>query len=803
MEVSNIYITTFIQSLEVHREKLAESLLTTSGSKELSDMLELSLDAAKNIGHTAFQDLIDSQVKETEPSTADNKKNLSNYFVCFDWVEAAKSFKLLLRDVLIQHQKSDLLFRLGNVEEAQLIAQKKSSLVVIDKAISFLSKYYSQGVKKLISDESKISDHVLQYDLQNNPWPIYHGQIKLIEKQVEEILSSNNRLNKVAIIFQEIEESIANTPRVCEKEFNQFMEKAKMASSYVENNIDEKPRAVASFLEDLDGEIKLQDHLNVFNESLRERLEKIGDALTFPVGSREGIVLQNEIDFKGKIKDWLDTEILPLMYELWEYTENLEGNLKMALINVQNRASILSKGDKESKVIQGEREVATQPLENYILRAKDWISKIDLLSNQMDVRMAKDFNFKNVYKNPDKFLPISIQSTIGNLDLGQNEVVTFLSTQYQRGKNFISRIKKDVEREEKLSFSEKVVRAINSQETKVEYGQYASIFLTKGYIGESFWIGREKHLAHFEESLAAWKNGFRGNTLVTGRRLSGKSLFGEKIANQHFPKNTIRVTPNSLIRVKGRKFITTYELAPALEFIRQHSDDTQSLVWIDDLELWASQEILLGKNTRALIDFIDNTPKHLFFMVAMSNWLKVHLNTVYKLNSAFQAEINLDKMNQKEIAKAILIRHGATHKTLVDKEGDEISAQAFQKRISKINKQAKSNIGDALNLWISSVEDVEEDKIGLKPLQNYSLPDFLTPDSAVLLSTMMLQKVTSDYRLRRIFGSPFDKNYRKNLQRLLKLKIVIRNLDGSLVINEVIANELEQLLERKKYLFSN
>ena len=89
MEVSNIYITTFIQSIEVHREKLAEALATSSGAKEIAAMLDLSLDAVKNIGHTAFQDITDSQKLEEELSIADLKKNLSNYFVCFDWVSCA------------------------------------------------------------------------------------------------------------------------------------------------------------------------------------------------------------------------------------------------------------------------------------------------------------------------------------------------------------------------------------------------------------------------------------------------------------------------------------------------------------------------------------------------------------------------------------------------------------------------------------------------------------------------------------------------------------------------------------------
>jgi len=800
MEVSNIYITTFIQSIEVHRVKLEEAFLDNSGVKELTAMLELSLDAVKNIGHTAYEELQVSLEDDQNSDTEKIKNDLSNYFVCFDWVEAAKSFKLLLRDVLIQHNKSEHLFRLGQVQEVEWKLQRQKSMSVIDEAIVFLRDYYSNGVRSLLNDEKKFASHLLEYSLQNNPWPVYHGQFKLIDKQVRDIVQGNKELIRVSGIFHNIRKQILETAKICEKEFNQFLEKAKQASTYVDNNIDEKPGAVASFLEDLESEIKLPDHLNTFNSELQDNLEGVHGDIKIPVGSRGGVILQNEIDFKVKIKDWLETEILPLLYEVWEYTENLEGNLKMALVNIQNRAGILAKGDKESKAIQGENKKATQPIDSYLHRSKDWIQKIDALSKQIDERMQAHFNFKDIFSDPEDFLPVSMQSTIGNLQLGQNEIVQYFNNLFRRASNFIQRIRRDVEKEEKLSLSEKVVRAIEAKETNIAYGQYASIFLTKGYIGESFWVGRKEHLTHLEETLETWKAGFRGGILITGRRLAGKSLFGEKVANQHFLKNTIRLAPNSLVRVNGRKFSSTEDLIPTLEFIRQHNDGTPSLVWIDDLELWCSEQVLLGKNVRELIDFIDTAPKHLFFMVAMSSWLKVHLDNLYKLSAAFQAEINLDKMDQAEIAKAILIRHGATHKVLVDRDGIEISAPAYQKRVARIHKQAKANIGDALNLWIANVEDGEEEKIGLKPMQSFSLPDFISPDSAVILSTILLQKTTSDYRLRRIFGSPFGKSYRKNLQRMIKLKIVIRNLDGTLTINENIANELVQILERKKYL---
>ena len=67
-----------------------------------------------------------------------------------------------------------------------------------------------------------------------------------------------------------------------------------------------------------------------------------------------------------------------------------------------------------------------------------------------------------------------------------------------------------------------------------------------------------------------WKKGYRGAMLIVGERLSGKSLFGEVIANKYFSKNIIRLLPNTKMKTGGRKWTTTYDLKQALDFIKKN-----------------------------------------------------------------------------------------------------------------------------------------------------------------------------------------------------------------------------------------
>ena len=63
-----------------------------------------------------------------------------------------------------------------------------------------------------------------------------------------------------------------------------------------------------------------------------------------------------------------------------------------------------------------------------------------------------------------------------------------------------------------------------------------------------------------------------------------------------------------------------------------------------------------------------------------------------------------------------------------------------------------------------------------------------------------MEKRTNEYRLRKLFGSPFKEKYQHLIQRLISVGMLTRHMDGWLEINEFAVNEVGKLLERKQYL---
>jgi hypothetical protein len=266
----------------------------------------------------------------------------------------------------------------------------------------------------------------------------------------------------------------------------------------------------------------------------------------------------------------------------------------------------------------------------------------------------------------------------------------------------------------------------------------------------------------------------------------------------------IRLSPKTIVHCNGRKHQTTFDLGAALDFVKRYNyKSLRLMIWIDDLETWADADNLITENVRKLKKFIDNYSNQIFVMVSISNWAKAHLNSVYDIDRMFQANFNLDRMNIEEIQRAILIRHGATHRTLVDNNLEEVKRKQLIKMVQKVSRAGEGNIGEVLNLWALSIQLLDEEQVQFSFPQTYAMPDFINPDIGIVLSTIMMEKRTNEYRLRKQFGKAFEEKYKSIVQRLISVGLLVRYIDNYLEVNEIVVNEVGRLLEEGKYIVFN
>ncbi|MEL6124576.1 MAG: hypothetical protein AAFR14_12755, partial [Bacteroidota bacterium] len=367
--------------------------------------------------------------------------------------------------------------------------------------------------------------------------------------------------------------------------------------------------------------------------------------------------------------------------------------------------------------------------------------------------------------------------------------------------SYLKELKGRLLKEESLSKADKIVRYTKSRQITTNRHHYDSIFRAPGFIGDSFCVGRQSELDQIADSISSWNAGFRGSAILHGIRHSGKTLLGELISHRYFIRSSISVKPTIPVNIDGRREAFGYDLNKALQFIKKHSLNKRYLVWIDDIESWGSDDHTLGYNLRSLVRYVDELSGRLFFLVSINTWSLSHWNKVVALDQVFQSQIECAPMSTSDVRQAILIRHGATHKKLVSDTGQEVTSPQFSRMIQRVHSMAGGIIGDALHLWANGTNGhEEEDKVTFEKPASYGLPDFLTPDQAILLRSILYQRTTSEYRLSKVFGPVFKERYSALVHRFLLTGILVRRLDGMIEIAPGIVNDIARLLSSHQYI---
>lgn len=747
--------------------------------------------------------VLGDETAETLANSEDLEKEAAYYFELllthYNFIPQLKRFIILWRDILFESQKAQILLLDNKISPTQFEKYKKKAKVSVDAAAEILTDYIAQQTA-LLTEKSNKKKILTNWEKQNFPWLVYKKQLLALAEQSIDLNEKYNILEINSKGFKQIHSLIRDNISICKSSVTEKEILVQKVIDFIDENLDLKLGKVANFVKNTELQIRHQEFQTRFSNAFQEQLSVLGDKIAVPVGTEDGMIAVKEVAFRKDARFWIESEILPLLYEAWEIMEYISDSLKMALVNIHNRTTLLSNEEKEGKVKSIEKAELIAPLNLFLEKTGVWAFDLEKLFRLINMRLNNAFVLSSVYNLDENFLSVRLQSTINQFRFKQNRLFTQAETFFNRLTGRIQDFRTTVEQEGALSTSEKVVRYIETHKPTGENHDYSSIFLTKGYIGESFWVERKLRMEHVETIIEQWRKGFRGSILLHGKRFSGKSLFGEMVALRYFRNSFIRLTPNGIINIEGRKLQIDGDLAEALDFVIKHSVKDKNLIWIDDLELWTSNKFSISENVKVVKRYIDNHSNRVFFMVSMSNWLKAHLNKIYQIDKVFQTAFSLDKMNLEEIQRAIIIRHGATHKTLLNTKGEIMTPKEFSKLATKISRLANGNIGEALNLWALCTEKVDEEKVKHEFKPGTMMPNFINPDIAIVLSAVMMEKRTNEYRLRKLFGQPFNDKYRNIVQRLISIGLLSRHIDSQLEINELVVNEVGRLLAEEDYL---
>lgn len=713
---------------------------------------------------------------------------LANYYL----PEIQKELMILLRDCHFSMQKAQIFWRESLVSEEKLEKLVESCAQTMRKALADAGSSLELRENEIEKLGKAGKKELNKLRLQKNPWPSYREQLLQLHKQVQELDANTTRLAKVGELLREIGVQTHQMLAGCEEEMEKLdrvLEAALVWLASAQQGNDFK--AFQAQLEALLDRLQLEPLMQIFDHSTDQNVLFLPGKTSFAISHRGGYLVEKEVNFQMRVSAWMKSELFPQLYECWELTEGIHNQVKMSLANLQT-SKTGENVERAEQTWQDWRRKIEQ------LVAAIHLAKTDLGRHSATVsqRLEKQFKVSAAFNPHGYFLSVASESPY-QMEYRNDRLLNRL---LRWSKEVVGQVKRRIklaEQEEALSLGEKIARYLNAKSTQSETQAYCSIFLTKGFVSASFTVGRKEEMRRVEEVLENWKRGSRGSVLIAGQRLSGKSLFGEMLADRFFAEDVLKLQAGQALDFLGHRLEASNDLGKALAFAAAHAPNQRYLIWIDDLETWWDEQHPMNANFRKLCSFLNQPELPFFVVVSVGNAAMSVLNMRSALEQNFQAIVCMDEMPLEEIQEAIRIRHRATHKRLVHPSGEALKPNELGKFIKLIYKLSQGNIGEALAIWSAFVSYVSEQDITLQAKGRLGLPDFLEHNSGILLAAMMQHKGLHESKLTALFGPEFEQMFGHSLHRLLALGLVSRQEDGFLEPNSLVVHSLGLLLEEK------
>lgn len=714
-------------------------------------------------------------------------------FIVYEWLEDAKSFLILLRNVFFEEKRAQLMVYEGRLTEEAFGRLKAASREQTEASSEALITLLREGPSRTL----QMAEKRKRWNLQRSPWPVYQTQLGQLRSQINSLSEQAADLFLTADIYLRVQELFRGT-------FSQYLSYLRELTVKLEAalkpdlTVDGDPSA-ASLLRVIShhsGRAPEPDTAAEFIERLEALTKGLPGNRDFVAEADGGVLLHRDLNVQRATTNWLESELMSELQDFYLRRGQIESRLQIAIQTGENRLEL---SNEEAKAL------ATQDIPQTVAQLTRNLGRsveaIEALEKEVTFHLDAELHASEAYR-PD-FLHLDMQQTLSQYRRYQVSGFRQLQAWGKRQWRALNNLNQESRREEQLGFSERIVRLVRSRTVDPENVQYTSMFLTTGYTGESFRVGREAELSRIKTMVENWRLGYRGAVLITGHRMSGKTFFGELIAHRHFSNNFITLTPGNRIDLGGRILEPTRDLKAAVEFVVRQCARKPMMIWIDDLSNWRDEETPLVSDALSLLETIDYNAGNFFFVVSVSTELHAQLQQYTDIDRHFQAIIPMAKMSLEDIQQAIHIRHGATQLQLLDKEGEALDTDQVNRLITPVYRSSRGHIGNALRQWAYAIEPSGQDSVSFTGVPPYAFPEEISQDSGLLLRAVLVDRVTNEYHLRKQFGPLFRVRFQPLVQRMLNLGILMRNPSGALEINPALVTDVEILLERKDFVLSD
>lgn len=738
------------------------------------------------------------QALEAGTTLQDDENTARAYVLRLEWPQVQKDFMILLRDVGVNYVKAQAM---GSASIEHLMDRNRSAV----RAAAQKSRMYVDDRLEATSYDPKAKQqHMQEWSILNDSWPIVNKQLGVLVDQINQLQEQQDHVQSLTQSLSKVRQYIESYISEAERVMVDNDESIATADMSITENINEgKYSKIAQVLEQIGDNRDERPRFALLNAKIDEVVKTIPSKQSYPISTKGSEVLVRDGDIGREAKQWLEAEAYPLVYEVDDIVRDSDNDRNMAIMNLRNRASLMAKRSEDGEPIDTNDTLLASTIETYREKGVKHREEMDEIKSELLARVHRSTDIKRFFDPNENLLDVSIESSIKNIGFRQSQLYIKARDWVKERYSVVSDLITNIEDENSLSTSEKVSRKIQQLNNPDRSRSYANIFLTKGYIGESFVVGRDAEIDRVRATYTAWQKGYRGTVLLSGHRKSGRTLMAQMIATTLFPKRTISLVPGLPFKVAGRSFTSTNDLEEALTQMVKYGLRERYCVLLDNIELWHDEQHTLSTNMRSLLKVLDSHSDKIFFVVTTTHWVSNHLEQHLDWQSAFQLIVNLDRLDHDDVADAILVRHSATHKSLIDTTtGEKVTAFRFRRRCRQLHRRSQGVIGETLSLWANTIYDHDSDKdeVYQEVGKHHQLPEIVDNNTGPVLKTLLLYRKINEYQMMKVLGTAFNTRYRPVLRRLTQMGLLARKVDGRLHIKSHIVNEVARQLDDNQWI---
>ncbi len=315
---------------------------------------------------------------------------------------------------------------------------------------------------------------------------------------------------------------------------------------------------------------------------------------------------------------------------------------------------------------------------------------------------------------------------------------------------------------------------INDEVSETLPFYYHQLFTGKHFSDTQSVKNRKHEIEETKKAISRIKSGISGGILVLGESLSGKSFLASHIAHHLLSDRTIYRIKLQRNKKKGSQFLTkAFQNATGIQKgipTIMTKVPSHSIFIIEDLEKWW----LNAQNGDQLINEISrilNTYGSSHYFVLTANLYAYRLiKDQTHIGENIVGSILLNPLSNIEIRDVIEGRHLLGGMTYVYRNVPE-NFLSKSKQVTLLNKfytLSKGNVGLALRLWISSIENVDENKIEISPASRLEFPVLPNEIWQSLIYQFQVHQQLYKHELYKIYGDGNKDWINRNLTELVK-----------------------------------